>query len=92
MNKTYDIFDSILFFSGIFGLTENDSIGKISFPAIQAAPAVSSSFPCIFGENMKEELSCLIPCAIDQVLFSWDFFDFSHQFILMIGSVLSNDT
>ncbi|CAF4938996.1 unnamed protein product [Rotaria sp. Silwood1] len=50
----------------IFGLTNTDPIGKISFPAIQAAPAVSSSFPFIFGENAKEELSCLIPCAIDQ--------------------------
>ena len=55
------------FFSAIFGLTETDSIGKIAFPAIQAAPAVSSSFPFIFGENNKEELPCLIPCAIDQV-------------------------
>ncbi len=59
----------ISFFKGIFGLIDSDSIGKISFPAIQASPAIGSSFPCIFGENIKEELPCLIPCAIDQVYF-----------------------
>lgn len=40
-------------------------LGKISFPAIQAAPSFSSSFPQIFGE--KSNIPCLIPCAIDQV-------------------------
>lgn len=40
-------------------------LGKVSFPAIQAAPSFSSSFPQIF--NGKEDLQCLIPCAIDQV-------------------------
>ena len=48
----------------IFGLTESDNIGKISFPAIQAAPAFSNSFPHIFGK--RKDLRCLIPCAIDQ--------------------------
>lgn len=51
---------------GIFGFTDSDCIGKISFPAIQAAPSISSSFPFIFGDKLKEELNCLIPCAIDQ--------------------------
>jgi tryptophanyl-tRNA synthetase len=64
----------------IFGLTETDSIGKIAFPAIQAAPAVSSSFPHIFGESAKEELSCLIPCAIDQVYFN----SLSYRLFLLI--------
>ncbi|CAF1648930.1 unnamed protein product, partial [Adineta ricciae] len=50
----------------IFGFTESDCIGKIAFPAIQAAPSVSSSFPFIFGEKLKQEFACLIPCAIDQ--------------------------
>ncbi|XP_065203117.1 tryptophan--tRNA ligase, cytoplasmic [Planococcus citri] len=49
---------------GIFGLTDSDHIGKISFPPFQAAPALSSSFPFIFGEGAK--VPCLIPCAIDQ--------------------------
>ncbi|NWS97351.1 SYWC protein, partial [Mionectes macconnelli] len=49
---------------GIFGFTDSDCIGKISFPAIQAAPSFSSSFPQIF--NGKENIQCLIPCAIDQ--------------------------
>ncbi|XP_066993683.2 tryptophan--tRNA ligase, cytoplasmic isoform X2 [Anabrus simplex] len=48
---------------GIFGFGDSDVIGKISFPAIQAAPSFSSSFPFIFG---KEKVPCLIPCAIDQ--------------------------
>lgn len=54
-------------------------LGKISFPAIQAAPSFSSSFPQIF--NGKENIQCLIPCAIDQVRksyyliwFSWIWF------------------
>uniref|UniRef100_A0A8C0EEI0 Tryptophan--tRNA ligase, cytoplasmic n=1 Tax=Bubo bubo TaxID=30461 RepID=A0A8C0EEI0_BUBBB len=49
---------------GIFGFTDSDCIGKISFPAIQAAPSFSSSFPQIF--NGKDNIQCLIPCAIDQ--------------------------
>lgn len=49
---------------GIFGFTDSDCIGKISFPAIQAAPSFSSSFPQIFRD--KTDVQCLIPCAIDQ--------------------------
>ncbi|KDR18550.1 tryptophan--tRNA ligase, cytoplasmic-like isoform X1 [Zootermopsis nevadensis] len=48
---------------GIFGFGDSDVIGKISFPAVQAAPSFSSSFPFIFG---KANLPCLVPCAIDQ--------------------------
>jgi len=40
-------------------------VGKMAFPAVQAAPAFSTSFPQIFGEN--KDIHCLIPCAIDQV-------------------------
>ena len=50
---------------GIFGFGDSDCIGKIGFPATQAAPSFSSSFPFIFG-NAKN-VPCLIPCAIDQV-------------------------
>ncbi|XP_002122401.2 tryptophan--tRNA ligase, cytoplasmic [Ciona intestinalis] len=49
---------------GIFGFGDSDCIGKISFPAIQAAPSFSSSFPHIF--NGCKDIPCLIPCAIDQ--------------------------
>ena len=49
---------------GIFGFGESDSIGKIAFPAIQAAPSFCSSFPEIFGQ--RTDIPCLIPCAIDQ--------------------------
>ena len=50
---------------GIFGFTDSTNIGKIMFPAVQATPSFSSSFPFIFGE--RKDISCLIPCAIDQV-------------------------
>ncbi|KAH3854762.1 tryptophan--tRNA ligase, cytoplasmic-like [Dreissena polymorpha] len=49
---------------GIFGFDDSTCIGKISFPAIQAAPSFSSSFPLIF--NGRANVHCLIPCAIDQ--------------------------
>ncbi|XP_055607098.1 tryptophan--tRNA ligase, cytoplasmic [Uranotaenia lowii] len=48
---------------GIFGFGDSDVIGKIGFPAAQAAPAFSTTFPFIFGDN---KLPVLIPCAIDQ--------------------------
>ncbi|PVD26629.1 hypothetical protein C0Q70_14307 [Pomacea canaliculata] len=48
---------------GIFGFDESTSIGKIAFPAIQAAPSFSCAFPQIFGGR---QIPCLIPCAIDQ--------------------------
>ena len=50
--------------SGIFGFDDSSPIGKIAFPAVQAAPSFSSSFPFIFGD--KTNVPCLIPCAIDQ--------------------------
>lgn len=49
---------------GIFGFTQEDNIGKIAFPAVQAAPAFPDSFPQMFGE--RKDVRCLIPCAIDQ--------------------------
>ncbi|XP_008823842.2 tryptophan--tRNA ligase, cytoplasmic isoform X2 [Nannospalax galili] len=49
---------------GIFGFTDSDCIGKISFPAVQAAPSFSNSFPQIFRD--RTDIQCLIPCAIDQ--------------------------
>jgi len=49
---------------GIFGFGDSDCMGKISFPAIQAAPSFSGSFPHIFNGNL--DIPCLIPCAIDQ--------------------------
>ena len=49
---------------GIFGFTMDDYIGKISFPAVQAAPSFPTSFPHMFGE--RKDIRCLIPCAIDQ--------------------------
>lgn len=48
---------------GIFGFGDSDIIGKIGFPAVQAAPALSNTFPFIFGDR---KVHCLVPCAIDQ--------------------------
>jgi len=48
---------------GIFGFDDSSPIGKVCFPAAQAAPCFSSTFPFIFG---KSKVACLIPCAIDQ--------------------------
>ncbi|OPL33042.1 tryptophan-trna cytoplasmic, partial [Mytilus galloprovincialis] len=66
-DKTFIFSDKLVTFNqvkGIFGFTDSDSIGKISFPAIQATPSFSSAFPQIF--NGKKDVPCLIPCAIDQ--------------------------
>lgn len=49
---------------GIFGLSNSDNIGRSAFPAIQAIPSFSSTFPHIFGDNKK--VYCLIPQGIDQ--------------------------
>lgn len=49
---------------GIFGFDGETNIGKIAFPPVQAAPAIPSSFPHLFGK--KNDVRCLIPCAIDQ--------------------------
>lgn len=48
---------------GIFGVDWSSNCGKIAFPAFQAAPSFSNSFPHIFGDNAK--VPCLIPQAID---------------------------
>lgn len=49
---------------GIFGVDGSSNSGKIAFPAVQAAPSFSNSFPHIFGKSDK--IPCLIPQAIDQ--------------------------
>ncbi|WFD35804.1 tryptophan--tRNA ligase [Malassezia cuniculi] len=49
---------------GTFGFNDSDSIGKLHFVSIQAAPSFSNSFPQIFGS--RSDIPCLIPCAIDQ--------------------------
>lgn len=47
----------------VFGFGDSTNIGLYAFPAVQAAPSFSSSFPVLFSEK---ELMCLIPQAIDQ--------------------------
>lgn len=48
----------------VFGFTDQMNVGQFNFPAVQAAPSFSSSFPHLFGADSN--LPCLIPCAIDQ--------------------------
>ncbi|KAL3804179.1 hypothetical protein HJC23_013698 [Cyclotella cryptica] len=54
--------------NGIFGFDSSSNIGKIAFPAVQAAPSFGSSFPAVLGggKTNAATLACLIPCAIDQ--------------------------
>lgn len=49
---------------GCFGFQGDSSIGQTAFPAIQAAPSFSSSFPVPL--NGAPDMWCLIPQAIDQ--------------------------
>ena len=49
---------------GLMGLDRGDAIGKIAFPAVQAAPSFPDSFPHLFGS--RKDVRCLIPCAVDQ--------------------------
>jgi tryptophanyl-tRNA synthetase len=52
--------------NGIFGFDGSSNIGKVAFPAIQAAPSFASSFPIVLEAGWDTEQCCLIPCAIDQ--------------------------
>jgi tryptophanyl-tRNA synthetase len=53
--------------NGIFGFDGSANIGKIAFPAIQAAPSFPSAFPRVLGSGKESaNMACLIPCAIDQ--------------------------
>nr|CCC92005.1 putative tryptophanyl-tRNA synthetase [Trypanosoma congolense IL3000] len=49
------------------GLTDSDNIGKVAFPATQAAPCFSSAFPQVLADSKRgAPLQCIVPCAIDQ--------------------------
>lgn len=50
---------------GCFGFKGEDNCGMWMFPAIQAAPSFSASFPQIFPPE-KGNVFCFIPHAIDQ--------------------------
>ena len=52
--------------TNIFGFDGSSNIGKVAFPAIQAAPSFASSFPTVLQANRDSDHLCLIPCAIDQ--------------------------
>ena len=77
---------------GIFGFNDSTNIGKIMFPAVQAAPSFSSSFPFIFGK--RRDVTCLIPCAIDQVWSLTQFYsvDFSKSRIGVSKCVFNKRT
>lgn len=48
---------------GIYGLDYSNNVGQFSWPCFQAAPAFSTSFKNIFG---NDQVRCLVPMAIDQ--------------------------
>jgi tryptophanyl-tRNA synthetase len=52
--------------NGIFGFDGSSNIGKVAFPAVQAAPSFASSFPIVLNAGPDSHHCCLIPCAIDQ--------------------------
>jgi len=52
--------------TGIFGFDGSSNIGKVAFPAVQAAPSFASSFPKVLEADRDSPRCCLIPCAIDQ--------------------------
>ena len=52
--------------SNIFGFDETSNVGKVAFPAVQAAPSFASSFPQVLQADRNSDYLCLIPCAIDQ--------------------------
>ena len=47
-----------------FGFEGSSNVGQSAFPAIQAAPSFPSTFRVPLGN--RDDLACLIPCAIDQ--------------------------
>jgi len=49
---------------GAFGFDGSSNLGKIQFPAVEAAPAFPVTFPHIF--KGRADVSCLITMAIDQ--------------------------
>jgi tryptophanyl-tRNA synthetase len=51
-----------------FGIKPESNIGQTAFCAIQAAPAMASSFPHLFGHQGTDmdQIHCLIPCGVDQ--------------------------
>lgn len=67
----------------IFGFNEGSNIGQQAFPAIQAAPSFSSSFPNVLG---VKKMRCMIPCAIDQVYLN-DYFHSQDPYFRMTRDV-----
>lgn len=63
---------------GIYGLDLNNSIGQLSWPCFQAAPAFSTSFDNIFN---GKHVFCLVPMAIDQ----YPYFRMAREIAQKIG-------
>lgn len=65
---------------GIYGLDLNNSVGQLSWPCFQAAPAFSSSFSNIFK---SKQVACLVPMAIDQ----YPYFRMARQIAQKLGFI-----
>mgnify|MGYP005841602251 CR=1 FL=1 len=68
--------------NGIFGFDGSSNIGKIAFPAVQAAPSFASSFPTVLQADRTSNQMCLIPCAIDQDPYFRMTRDVAHKMVL----------
>lgn len=49
-----------------FGIQDSDNIGKVAFPATQAAPCFDTAFKRVLQHAGERPMRCIIPCAIDQ--------------------------
>lgn len=63
---------------GIYGLDLNNSIGQLSWPCFQAAPAFSTSFDNLF---QGRHVHCLVAMAIDQ----YPYFRMARQIAQKLG-------
>jgi len=72
--------------NGIFGFDGSSNIGKVAFPAVQAAPSFASSFPTVLQANHSSPRMCLIPCAIDQDPYFRMTRDVAHKLVKTSGS------
>lgn len=60
----------------LFGFNDSDLVGKIVFPSVQCAPALSTTFPSIFG---SEKVQAFAVCALDQDPYFQMIREIAHQ-------------
>ena len=76
-------------FDFIFGFDGTSNIGKAASPVVQVAPSFPSSFPVVLGADSSSgsfdgeayNMTCLIPCAIDQDPYFLMTRDIAHKLV-----------